>query len=81
MSQDKLSQIVARAAEDAEFRKRLSEAPGEVAREFGVSEEEVKKLLDAGSFEGGLDSRVSKRSLGTKFAGFSGPMGIDGISE
>ena len=33
------------------------------------------------AFAGELDARISKKRIGAKFAGFTGPLGIDGIQE
>jgi len=79
MSKGTLETIVARAMEDACFRQALMADPRAACEGLDVTDEELEELgvaLSAG-FEGALQTRISK----SKFAGFSGPMGIDGIVE
>ena len=79
MSKQALEDLVTRAMEDSCFRQALMEDPRGACKGLDVTDEEMEELVVALSvgFEGALQTRVSK----SKFAGFSGPMGIDGIVE
>jgi hypothetical protein len=79
MAESNLNAIVDRAATDEKFRRRLEQNPKSVAKEYGLTEEELKQLLDNPSEEfcGELEVRISKRRVG----GLTGPMGIDGVEE
>jgi len=79
MAKETLEKIVARAMEDASFRQALLDNPRAACKGLDVTNDELEELAVALSvgFEGALQTRVSK----SKFAGFSGPLGIDGIVE
>jgi hypothetical protein len=79
MSKQALESVVSRAMEDNSFRQALLEDPRSACKGLDITDEEMEELAVALSvgFEGALQTRVSK----SRFAGFSGPMGIDGIVE
>ena len=83
MAKSTVEKIIERALAEADFRQRLLAEPEAACAEYDLSAEEVAKLA-AGCrevFAGELDARISKKRIGAKFAGFTGPLGIDGIQE
>jgi len=83
MAEKKVEAIIERALSDADFRQRLLADPEAACAECGLSAAEMERLVANCKevFAGELDARISKRRIGAKFAGFIGPLGIDGIQE
>ncbi len=83
MADNPVEAIIERALSDADFRQRLLGDPEAACAEYDLSADQLAKV--AGSckeaFAGELDARISKKRIGAKFAGFTGPLGIDGIQE
>jgi hypothetical protein len=83
MAKRSVEKIIERALADADFRQRLLADPKAACAEYDLSGEELEKVVASSKevFSGKLEPRVSKKRLGAKFAGFSGPLGIDGVQE
>jgi len=83
MADARIEEICERAVSDADFRQRLLADPRSACAEYGLNEAELEQLAAScqEAFAGELDARISKKRIGAKFAGFTGPMGIDGIQE
>jgi len=83
MADTSVERIIERALSDADFRQRLLADPEGACAEYDLSPEEMAKLVAncKEAFAGELDARISKKRIGAKFAGFTGPLGIDGIQE
>lgn len=83
MCKKDMEKIIEKAMEDEKFRKLLVEDPENACKGYSITDEEYKQLVESlkETFSGELDVRVSKKGLGGKFMGFTGPMGIDGIVE
>ncbi len=83
MADTRIEKIIERALSDADFRQQLLADPQVACAEYGLSEGEMEKLVASCQevFAGELDARISKKRIGARFAGFTGPLGIDGIQE
>jgi hypothetical protein len=83
MAEGRVEEIIELAVADADFRRRLLEDPQSACAGYGLNEAELKQLTEScqQAFAGELDARISKKRIGAKFAGFTGPLGIDGIQE
>lgn len=83
MGKSQVEKIIERALAEADFRQRLLADPESACAEYNLSAEEMAKLTASCKevFAGELDARISKKRIGAKFAGFTGPLGIDGIQE
>jgi len=78
-----LEAIIERALSDADFRQRLLDDPEAACAEYDLSADQLGKVAAScrEAFAGELDARISKKRIGAKFAGFTGPLGIDGVQE
>ena len=83
MADNPVETIIERALVDADFRQRLLSDPEAACTEYSLSAGELSKVVAScrETFAGELDARISKKRIGAKFAGFTGPLGIDGIQE
>ena len=83
MSKEEMEKIIKKAMEDEEFRNLLLDDPQKACEGYEITEEDFEQLVNSlkETFAGELDVRISKKGLGGKFMGFTGPMGIDGIIE
>ena len=83
MAGNPVETIMERALSDADFRQRLLADPEGVCAEYELSANEVQEVVAScrEAFAGELDARISKKRIGAKFAGFTGPLGIAGIQE
>jgi len=82
MSEAGIDAVVRRALADAKFRDELLQEPDKACRRFDITPKELAAMKEALglTYDAKLSERVSKSAAG-RFAGFSGPMGIDGIVE
>jgi len=83
MAENTIEKIIERALSDADFRQQLLTDPEAACAGYQLSDAEMEKLVASckEAFAGELDARISKKRIGAKFAGFTGPLGIDGIQE
>jgi len=83
MADDQVRKILERALADADFRQRLLADPEATCAEYDLSADQLATVVAScrEAFAGELDARISKKRIGAKFAGFTGPLGIDGVQE